>query len=150
MKKITYCDDKDIPKFSYLEDLGNFNNLPTPNKIIDWHEYFRLQSECFDYRDFRQVLKAGDREFRCFHNVECLFGHTLGLAVVQPADWHLEGGKTFKYAEEPVYVRLGCDHKWEECSRDWCQANKVPHYGKCYHVYHCPVCKMVNAQDSSD
>lgn len=146
MYKSVYCEK--VPTFPYIKNFGGFNELPQPHSIIDWHEYFRLHHEVYDHSEMRQVLEVGGIKQKHYKNVYLKYGHTHGLGIVHPSSWGLKNGK-FEWEEEPIYLRIGCDHKWEEKNREWCVIHKVAHYGNCYHVQQCLKCAMVESYDSS-
>jgi hypothetical protein len=48
------------------------------------------------------------------------------------------------------YFAFGCNHKFKELSPAESRARGVEHYGNCWHVHECQLCKYVNSYDSSD
>jgi hypothetical protein len=147
MYEVVNCEK--LPNFPYLKSIGGFNELPTPHSVIDWNEYWSLHREHYRYQEFRQIQEVAGKPLKYFKNVHLIFGHTHGLGIIQPSTWTLKDSKVV-WTEEPILVRLGCEHKWEEKSKEWCTLHKVPHYGKCYHVSQCTKCAMIDAVDSSD
>lgn len=146
MYKLTYCEK--VPSFPYLKQIGGFNELPFPHSIIDLNEYWNLHHEHFEYQEFRQIHVVAGKELKTYRNVYLEFGHTVGLGIVRPNAWHLEGNKIV-WDDEPIYLRLGCEHKWEEKNKEWCVLHKVAHYGNCFHVQQCLKCGQVDSYDSS-
>lgn len=45
---------------------------------------------------------------------------------------------------------FGCKHQYRELSAEECRAIGVAHYGNCWHVHRCELCKYINSYDSSD
>jgi len=144
--KLVNCEK--VPSFPYLKNIGGFNDLPEPHSIIDWHEYWSLHHEHYQYQEFRQVLMIGGITQKYYKNVYLEYGHTHGLGIVKPSAWTLKENKIV-WTEEPIYLRLGCAHIWEEKNMEWCALHKVPHYGNCYHVNQCTKCAMIEGVDSS-
>jgi hypothetical protein len=48
------------------------------------------------------------------------------------------------------YFAFGCNHQFKELSQKECRARDIPHYGNCWHVHECQLCKRTNSYDSSD
>jgi len=51
---------------------------------------------------------------------------------------------------ELSYFAFGCRHQFKELSTEESRARGVAHYGNCWHVHECQLCKYVNSYDSSD
>jgi hypothetical protein len=122
MDKLQY--DKNEVKKNYIENYGNFNTMPIPNKEVDisefWGYFFTWSPEGID---FKQVVIDG-----IFRNIKIYIYHDTAFALVR-----------MKHKEAPRVYRIGCEHKWVE-----------KNIGKCLHQYTCTLCGNSQTVDSSD
>ena len=125
--------------------MGNYNNLPTPNKEVTVDEFISTHAYYSPNNiEFRQI-RFGER----IQNTHIYWFHDKAFAIAWPNRWTLKENKMI-YTEPVRYYRIGCDHEFKELTRDECRARNIPHEGRCWHVVECPKCGQMDAYDSSD
>lgn len=131
MELLTYTKDEEFRLPSYLTDLGNFNNLPTPFTKCDFTEFYRIfVSYSPSAVDFRQLLDSSKYDIENGHiNYRIYFYGTIGYAV----------GWDYDDPSKSTVYRLGCSHQWELIT------NRT-----CYRKYRCSKCGCEYEVDSSD
>lgn len=112
--------------------VSNFNNeLPTFIEVR--HFFWNRDYHPYDRMNIRATLYwFADKTGVAFHK-EWVYNPTK-----KEGQWKL------------MYFAFGCKHQYKELSRDECQARRIFHYGNCWHVHECQLCKYVNSYDSSD
>jgi len=129
----------------WINDMGNHNKLPEPNKEVTVNEFIHKHSSYSPNNiEFRQI-KMGER----YQNTHIYWFDDRGIAIVWPGKWTLKGNDIV-YTEPIRYFRLGCEHKYKELSIDECKKRNINHEGRCWHVDECSVCGRIEAYDSSD
>lgn len=48
------------------------------------------------------------------------------------------------------YFAFGCKHQFKELSVEESRSRDILHFGNCYHVHECQLCKVIDSYDSSD
>lgn len=135
-------------KYSWLEDFGTYNKMPTPFIEIDENDYIILtRPHIPKYIEYRQVLDIPDTSTML--SIQIYWYHNFAIAIVYPGNWGLEDGKV-KYHTGLRYFRIGCKHNFRKLTRKECLNREIEHYGMCYHVYECENCGVIEAYDSSD
>lgn len=141
MYKLTYTTDEIVAP--WLEDFGDFNNMPKPFVEITVDEYIYKKHAVVNYREYRQISHDN------IGSVDIEWFHDFGLAVRYPTNWKLENNKII-YKEPIRYFKIGCIHSFKELSYEKCKELSIPHSGKCFHVCKCDLCGIINSHDSSD
>lgn len=111
--KHTYVNEKEFdPKWlpKDLESHGRFNDLPTPHREIEWHEYVHkvglASSIGHEYRQIKLPDTPGVRSaYITWHG-------SFGLVVILPNKWTLKDRKT--HYEEPARFFIVCEYKTPE------------------------------------
>lgn len=140
MERLEFCDDSS-------PDNTTFNEIPVGFRKITEAEFatsifFKHSPSHIEYRQIHVPVghelcdKGKARIIIC--RIFWFFDKT-GIAISN--DY---------WAKKVEYFACGCNHTYQELSQDECKANKISHYGMCYHVYRCSVCGYVTAYDSSD
>ena len=123
-----------------VTNYGNYNNLPTPLAAADAHDFL---SKLFSYSPI-----ATDRRQAVFDFDDGSYPRTKSFIVYW---FHDEAfAITYDYeSEEMLVIRIGCEHEYEELSRDTCAKRGIMHWGMNFHVYKCIHCEHILMQDSS-
>jgi hypothetical protein len=107
----------------YVEDVGHYNELPKPNTLSDFDEFWNKFSNYIPtHEEFRQIrLSEGNRvnstNFRIYYFHDCAYAVSRNKTV----------------------YRIGCEHKY-----------KVISTARCYVEYECEKCGVTYEVDSSD
>jgi len=135
-------------KYSWLEDFGTHNKIPTPYTEIDENDYIILtRSYSPNYIEYRQLYDIPG--MATMLSTQIYWYHNFAIAIVYPGNWHIDKGKV-KCNDRLQYFRIGCKHNFRELTRKECLNREIDHYGMCYHVYECENCGVIEAHDSSD
>ena len=138
MMKLVYADKADCPEIT-----GSIhpNDFPEGWREITSEEF--AQSDFFMYSpthiEYRQMYDKNVPSkpmtaAKLFH-----FHDGTGIAMSQDY-WN----------KKVLYFKFGCDHKYNELSRQECGTRGFQHHGMCWHVYECAECGNIMSQDSSD
>lgn len=128
----------------YINDIGNYNSMPTPWKEINVNKYIHKRSSNIPIKfESRYVLHDN------VGRVNIDFFNDFALAVRLPEKWKLVNDEIV-YTEDFKYYLIGCDHSYKELSYIECKEKGIPHYGRCWHVNECEHCGKISSVDSSD
>lgn len=128
MRKVVWIDKDEFDGTKYIEDLGNFNSLPSPRVKSTFQEFIRYYLQYSpDYLDSRQIFNKKDVTLLAEYSL--YFYRDRGYAV----SWNREDP-----SKSEVY-RLGCVHEYEEVRSSGF-----------YHEYVCKKCGQIFYQDTSD
>ena len=153
MQKLVYYDG--MPDMPGLEDLGDYNHMPTPWREISPDEFwYRWDRYVTSYEETRQVWNfPGQPSFLSLH---IFWYHDFGLGIAQPMKWRCRRRNEDKpygivYEERPRFFRFGCDHEWMEYGPEYADEHGLPYTsGRCFHNNVCKECGALNCYDSSD
>lgn len=118
---------KTDPKIDYVEDMGGFNSLPTPNRESTFEKFYK-EFTIFSpiYTDYKQVFEG----MTLTGSYHIYFYSTHAFAV----DWDRNDPNKSKVYE------IGCEHEWE-----------IVNTGiRCLHKSVCKKCGCIHEVDSSD
>ena len=95
--------DDQFTKPSYIEEIGSYNQLPTPYKMANSKDFFDyLLIETVNYMEYRQVRLLNQPQAPIY-NTKIFYFHDKAFAIIK-----LRDGIT-------VY-QIGCQHEWKRTS----------------------------------
>ena len=141
MYKLALVDEKIIAP--WLKDFGDYNTMPKPFSEITVDEYIHKKNSVVNYCERRYITHGN------IGHIHVEWFSDFGLAVRYPEKWKFENNQII-YKEPIKYYKIGCNHSFVELSYDECKENDIRHFGRCWHVYKCTICGIMNAADSSD
>lgn len=108
----------------YIKDMGDVNNLPTPNNISSLDEYFHYSfTYSPKYEEFRQVrVIEGGR----IYNTKIIYFDEMAFAILQ-------------VPEKVQVIKIGCTLEWNLLGRD--------NTRKKYYCQYCNIDKIINSSD---
>ncbi len=118
----------------WIEDMGNYNKLPTPYREVPSRKFWYLFDQWpIVFIETRQVSLPQSKTLR---HTYLFWKHDQAFAIVIP-----ERVASGEYASEPTYYTIGCEH-------DWGPDPDRP--GRMHlHPYRCRVCGLTRTLDSS-
>lgn len=131
---------QEIPKPEWIENMGSFNTIPTPNREsteTDFQTHMTCRSPL--YLEYRQVHLKNYKGEQVFCTVHIFWFHDVGYMMVHPTQ------------DTPTrYFRLGCHHKWTGLTEKQMEDLKIEPLGPCEHIEICNKCGTIRRTDSSD
>ena len=142
IEKLTYASENDFHKPCWVDDLGDYNKMPTPFIEVTEGEFlYRISLDHKEFIDSRQVLHDGR-----FAALWIFWGSDNGYAIMFPDKWHVietpDGRRPTAYTEKPRFFIIGCEHKFVEDTPEKAF--------RCWHSYLCVKCGLRMSVDSSD
>lgn len=130
-----------IEKPDWIENMGNFNNLPTPFQEESEKEFQAIFSTYSpEYIDFRQVQIADpDGHNKHTRDVHIFFFCNVAFAMVHPTP-----------GQPTRYFRIGCHHVWEGMTEQQMKDLHIPPLDRYEHISICNRCGSIHRVDSSD
>ena len=129
MMKLVYADKDDCPKIT-----GSIhpNDFPAGWRKVTAEEFSRSTFFTYspthtEYRQMQNDDHAPSVHARLFHFSD-------GTGVAMSSDF---------WAKEVHYYKFGCDHKYDELSREESERRGIRHHGMCWHVYECSECQHI-------
>ena len=106
---------KEFAKPMWIDEMGNFNVLPTPHAEVTIHDLLHALMWSASHVEFRQVRlpDTGSRS----HTTHILWFWNAAYAIMPPQKWRCgkEGEPHIVYElSEARFFRLGCAHAWEK------------------------------------
>lgn len=126
--------DREFKAPCWIEDLGNYNSLPSPAIEISIQEMLHALIWCPSHYEFRQIMI--DNVFR---DVQILWFWDQAIAIARPIKWSCKEGRVVYDLHDVRFWRVGCQHRWQE------QSTGEVHW----HRKLCTKCDLVWEYDSS-
>jgi len=145
MQKFVRCEEADFPKYKYLNELGEFNEMPQPFRQIDENEYINLtRNQVPEFREYRQIVLGNP----CVSEVNIYYYPQCAVAIAYPDNWHSKDGRV-TWNEGLRYYRIGCNHQWRDMTEDERHQRDIRLY-RGDHAKVCDSCGQVWCYPSDD